>query len=137
MRQDFLNNKKEGYTLLEVAVSIMIFAIITLGLSLPFSNSISLTVDDKNINAASNLARSYLEDTEKSWNTQNSFDKGNLINIGNNYTNNGKYTATVNAVDISTDTSGIVLVRRLNINYKDSRGKTLVNIFYEYSRPNS
>ncbi len=54
MRQGSLNRKincnnkaKKGYTLLEVIISIMFFAIITVGLSLPFCNSVNLTVDNK------------------------------------------------------------------------------------------
>lgn len=140
MCQDLLNSKnakRQGYTLLEVVISVMFFAIVTLGLSLPFSSSISLTVDDRNINVASNLARSYLKDTETSWKTQNSFDNGELIAVGDNYNNNGKYTVAVSSEEIATDTDGNVLIRRINITYKDSNGRNLTDIFYDYNRPGS
>ncbi len=140
MCQDFLSKKilrKRGYTLIEVVISIMFFAIISLGLSLPFSSSISLTVDDRNINVASNLARSYLKDTESSWKTQNSFDQGELIALNNTYTNNNKYTVTVNSQNISSDVNGNVLVRRISIRYKDNKERDLADIFYDYNRPGS
>jgi len=139
MSQDLLNNnlKKKGYTLIEVMIAVMFFAIVVLGLSLPFSNSISLTVDDRNINVSGNLARSYIRDTQTSWNTQNSFDIGQLVSLNNNYTNNGIYKVTVASQAISRDANNNVIVRRLNIKYQDSRGNTLVDMFYDFNRPGS
>lgn len=135
MCQDFSSKKEKGYTLVEVAISILFFAIVALGLSLPFSNSVSLTVDNKNINAANNLARSYLKDTEANWSVQNNFDQGKLIQISNSYNNNSKYTVIVNSQNISTDNNGIVVVRRVNIKYKDNKGNILTDIYYDYNRP--
>ncbi len=129
------NNVKKGYTLIEVLISVMFFAIIAVGLSLPFSNSIYLTVDNKNINTANNLARSYLKDTEAVWRIQEDFKEGTLINIDNTYTNNGIYNVTVNSQNICLDENNEVMIRRVNIQYKDSKGNVLTNIFYDYSRP--
>ena len=130
-----LYKRQEGYTLLEVIISVMFFAIIAMGLFLPYCNSISLTVDNKNITAANNLARSYLKDIESEWKIQNNFDTGSLIEIDETYTNNGIYIVSVNSEDIATDDEGIVLIRRINITYKDSEENTLSDIYYDYSRP--
>ncbi|MEI8388790.1 MAG: hypothetical protein WCG23_02785 [bacterium] len=142
MCQGFLNKKNnfnysvsKGYTLLEVLISIVFFAIITVGLSLPISSSISLTVDNKNINAANNLARSYLEDVEAKWTIQSNFDAGTLIAVTDVYTNNKKYNVTVTSENISTDNNGVVIVRRINIKYKNTKGKLLTDIYYDYDRP--
>lgn len=136
MCQDSSNrSKKQGYTLLEIVISIMFFAIIALGLSLPYCNSVSLTVANRNINASSNLARSYLKDIEAEWKIQSNFDDGNLIEVDDSYTDNDKYIVNVNSQDIAIDEEGIVLIRRVNITYKDSKENTLADIYYDYNRP--
>jgi len=140
MCPDLLNkinrkSRKTGYTLLEIVISILFFAIITIGLSLPMSNSINLTVDNKKLNTANNLARSYLKNQEAEWSIQNDFDTGQLIDADATYTNNGKYTVTVSYENISADSNGIIVIRRVHIKYLDSKGHTLSDIFYDYNRP--
>lgn len=125
----------KGYTLIEIAISVLFFAIVALGISLPFGNSISLTVDNKNINAANNLARSYLKDVEANWSIQSNFDEGNLIEVDSAYTNDGKYDVTVISDNISINDIGIVVVRRINIKYKDNKGRYLTDLYYDYNRP--
>jgi len=144
MHQDLLSNKnkvnirsQKGYTLLEVAISILFFAIITMGLSLPLNSSINLTVDNRNINAANNLARSYLNDLQAKWVIQSNFDAGELIEATDIYTNNGKYNVTIDSENISSDVNGIVIVRRVNIKYQDSKDNPLTDIYYDYNRPGS
>lgn len=127
--------RREGYTLLEVVISILFFAIIAIGLSLPYCNSISLTVADRNINNSNNLARSYLKEVETEWQIQADFDTGILVEIDENYTENGKYTVNVDSQDIALDNDGIVLIRRINITYFDSAENVLSDIYYDYNRP--
>jgi len=142
MFRDILNKKnriissgQQGYTLLEIVISIMIFAIIAVGLSLPVSNSVSLTVDNKNINISNNLARSYLKDLEAEWSIQANYDAGQLVAVTDIYTNNGAYTVTVTSDDISADSDGLTVLRRINIKYSDSKGRSLTDIYYDYNRP--
>jgi len=129
------NQLQKGYTLIEVFIAIMFFGLISLGLSLPFNNSINLTVNNKNINAANNLARSYLKDLEANWRIQDNFKEGNLIEINDVYTDNGKYSVEKSSQVITEDSSGTVMVRRVHIVYKDSKGLVLSDIFYDYNRP--
>jgi len=126
---------RKGYTLIEVFIAVMFFALIAVGLSLPFSNSISLTVNNKNVNAANNLARSYLKDMEAKWRIQSSFDAGTLIEINNTYTDNGNYSIERSSSIITENNSGIAMVRRIHIIYRDSEGLILSDIFYDYNRP--
>jgi prepilin-type N-terminal cleavage/methylation domain-containing protein len=129
------SNKKRGFTLIEIMFSIMFFAIISLSLSLPFGNSISLTVDSRNINSANNLARSYLKDMEAKWRIQSVFDTGELIPVDTSYTNNGKYLTTVTSQSISEDSAGVVVVRRINVKFQDKKGHYLADIYYDFNRP--
>lgn len=128
-------NAKRGFTLLEVVISIVFFAIISAGLVLPVSNSISLTVDNKNINASNNLARSYLQDLGSQWSSQSNFEAGELLQLTSTYTDNGKYTVDVNSEDLEINEDGLVLVRRVEIEYKDNKGNILSKIFLDYNRP--
>jgi len=144
MRQDLLsyknklnNRSQKGYTLLEVAISILFFAIITMGLSLPLNSSVNLTVDNRNINAANNLARSYLNDLKAKWIIQSNFDAGELIETTDMYTNNGKYNVIIDSENISFDNNGAVVIKRVNIKYQDSKDNPLTDIYYDYNRPGS
>ena len=142
MYPDFLNKKvtrrkQSGYTLLEVVISVMFFAIISIGLALPYCNSIALTANNRSINEANNLARSYLKDIESEWGIQSNFDQGTLIEIDDSYTSNGLYSVTVVSDNVATDDNGTVLVRRINIIYSDQKEHVLANIYYDYSRPGS
>ena len=132
-----LKNKSKGQSLTEIMMAVLIFGIIAVGLSLPVANSIFATRDNKNINTASNLARSYLKDVQDSWELQSNFDIGNLITLDGVYTDSGNYTVSATTQDIKTDDDGNVLVRRLNIVYEDEGGNMLCDIYFDYNRPGS
>ena len=143
MFQDLLNKQnkktqkytKPGYTLIEVIMAVVFFGIIALGIGIPFNESMMLSRNDQNIVDANNLARLYLKDTELKWLLQSDFDAGELPELTEKYTANGKYIVTVNQTDVASNTEGIPLVKRVNITYKDNLNTTLVDIFLDYNRP--
>ncbi len=130
-----LNKNKKGITLLEIMIAVVFFGIIAVGLSLPVSRSLYLTADNKNINVANSLAKSYLNSLQEKWQLIDDFDQGQLVDVDNTYTDNGKFTVTVSSQDLETDSDGTVLIKRVNITYKDGKNDILCNIFYDYSRP--
>lgn len=134
MFQDFLN-KQNGQSLIEIMMAAVFFGIIAVSLSLPVSNSLFVTYDNKNINAANNLARSYLKNVQDSWKLQGDFDNGALPAPGGVYTENGKYTVTAAAQDLQTDDDGNVLIRRVTVTYRDNNNTTVCELYYDYNRP--
>lgn len=138
MSQDLLNkNCSKGYSLVELMMAVLFFGIISLALSPPLTNSMYLTFDNKNINNANNLAKTYLRDVQDSWKIQSNYDQGILINTGSEYTDNGNYTVTINTQDLESDSEANVILRRVNIVYQDSDGNTLCDLYYDYNRPGS
>ncbi len=136
MSQDLSNKKqRKGYSLIELMMAVLFFGIAAVAISPPLTNSMNLTVNDKNINNANNLARSYLRELQDSWKIQSVFDQGVLVAVGDEYTYNGNYNVTVNAQDIESDTGGNVILRRVNIVYTDSNANMLCDLFYDYNRP--
>ncbi len=138
MFRDLLNKKYcRGYSLIELMMAVLFFGIVAVALSPPITNSMYLTFDNKNINSANNLAKTYLRDLQDSWKIQADYDQGTLINAGNEYTDNGNYNVAVNSQALETNGNGNVILRRINIVYKDSDGNTLCDIYYDYNRPGS
>lgn len=124
-----------GYTLLEILIAMVFFAIIAVGISLPFSQSISLSAKDQNIINANNLASLYLRDTGLKWAHQIDFDAGQLPAVNSVYTNNGIYTVIPASQDITTNAGGNVIVKRISVEYRDSKGNRLANISSDLYRP--
>lgn len=141
MFQDFYDKvyKKNnpGYTLLEIAIAILFFSITVVCLSLPISQSIGLSASEQNMVNANNLAKVYLKNIELNWQFQANYDIGELPQINSNYTDNGKYTVTVTQQNLAQNSNGIVILRRLNIKYKDNRNNTLADLFVDINRPES
>lgn len=139
MFQDLLNKKfrKKGYSLIELMIAVLFLGIIAVALSPPITNSMFLTFDNKNINSANNLAKTYLRDVQDSWKIQADYDMGILVNADSEYTNNGEYTININSQDLETDGDGNVILRRVNIVYQDNDGNTLCNLYFDYNRPGS
>ncbi len=130
-----LSITKKAYTLLEVLISMAFFGIIALGLLVPFQESFILTGTNQNIVSANSLAKAYLKDTELKWLTPIEFDTGELPTITPKYTENNIYKVTTTKLDLEQNTTGIVILRRVNIKYKDSSNRLLVDLFFDFSRP--
>jgi len=141
MFQDSYNNYKnktlKGYTLLEIAVAILFFSITVICLSLPLCQSISLSSSEQDMVNANNLARMYLKSIDLKWQFQTDYDQGELPQITSTFTSNDKYNVTTAKQDIAQNSSSIVIVRRVNIEYKDKKNNTLVNLFMDFNRPES
>lgn len=141
MFQDFCNqlSKKsnQGYTLLEIAVAILFFSITVVCLSLPIGQSISLSASEQNVVNANNLAKVYLKNIELNWQFQANYDVGALPQITSTYTDNGKYTVTVTQQNLAQNSNGIIILRRINIKYKDNRNNTIADLFVDINRPES
>lgn len=140
MFQDSLNKKaktasKKGISLTELIISVVFFGIIATSLSVPISNSLYLNTVNSDVNAANSLARSYLEDLKDSWKTRNDFENGNLVAVGNNYTDNGKYTVEVTPQTLLSDADGNAVIRRVNVVYKDSNNNILCDVTLDFNRP--
>lgn len=135
MFQDFMNNKTKGQSLIEIMMAMVFFGVIALGLNMPVMNSLFVTHDNKNVNMANSLARSYLREIADEWKLQNNFDNATLAEASSEYTNNGQFNVTTNTENITTDDEGNVLVRRVNIIYTDSANTTLCDIHYDFNRP--
>jgi prepilin-type N-terminal cleavage/methylation domain-containing protein len=139
MFQDLLNKKlkkaQKGFTLMELLVSIVFFSIIVWGLSDPLSRSAYLTVDNRHINTANTLARSYLKELQDSWKLRNAFDVGSLGALTSEYTDSGKYSVSVTSENIVINDQNTVLVRRIRIIYRDKDNNILSDISCEYPRP--
>lgn len=136
-----------GYTLVEILISMLIFGIVTISLSLPVCQSIYLTVNNENIVKANNLARLYLKDTEVLWSSIADYDLSVLPDSDNEqgqvgshtvsnsaYTDDGTFQANVILQDLKTDNSGIVIVKRVRIVYQDMDGKNLADVYMDYDR---
>jgi len=135
-KKQALNTDKKcnGYTLIEVMMSMVMFCVVSIALSYPLIESISLSADDHSIVTANNLAKHYLRDVEASWRTQNDFDASALIDSSNcTYTDGGKYNISVTPNDIQNN--GTTVLRRLNIRYTTPSGKILTDLFYDINRP--
>lgn len=139
MFQDLLNKRKshKGMTLLELTISMVIFGILVISINLPLSTGLYLSVDDNNIVKANNIAKTYIKDLENNWKIQLAYDNAELIEVDSTYTDNGKYTVNITSEDIQTNEDGIVVIRRVGVNYKNKEGKTLTDIFYDFNRPGS
>ncbi len=137
----------KGYTLVEILVSMLIFGIVTISLSLPVCESIYLTANNQNIVRANNLARLYLKDTEILWNTKSNYDGSILPDSDNSsvssgehdvtsteYTDDGVFEVKAYIQDLSTNDTGETVVRRVRIAFKDKDGKNLTDIYMDYDR---
>lgn len=142
MFQDLLNNNgklraTDGYTLIEIAVSILIFSIVVLSLSLPFCSSMALSVKDQSIVSAANLARLYFKNTEINWQLQSNYDLGILPAVSATYNNGNAYNVTASTQNLATNSSGNIMIRRVDITYKDLHGNLLGDFFTDFNRPGS
>lgn len=136
MFQDLSSKKySDGYSLIELMMAMLIFGVMVIALSYPISNSMYLTHDNKTVNSANNLAKSYLRDVQDAWKLQNTYDQGNLITIDSDYTDNGKYSVTVGSSVLESDDEGNTLLRRVNVKYQDPNNNTLCDVYYDYNRP--
>lgn len=139
----------EGITLIEIMVSILFFGIISLSLSHTLTNSLVLTTHDNNIVNATNLAKLYLTKVGQDWRLQLNYDNPALPDVSeftdgeensitnSTYTNNGKYNVTVICSDISANTEGTTIVRRVEIIYNDQENNKLMNLYKDFGRPGS
>lgn len=133
-----LSNKKyyhKGFTLLEILVSMLIFAAVALSISLPFCESIKLTSNNQNLINANNLAKSYLKSVEINWSKSVDFDLGILPDVTSDYTNNGAYNVTVAQKDLVTNSNNQTIIKRVSVKYKDSKNKNLIDVYMDYNRP--
>ncbi len=135
MSQDSLNKTYKGYTLLEIMLSIVILGIVVLGLSLPFGQSFYLSSDDRDIVTSNNLAGLYLREVETSWQNQTEYDLGELPEITDEYTGNGRYNVTTGLEDLATNDNGQVIVRRVQVTYTNGNNQVLTDIFSDFNRP--
>jgi prepilin-type N-terminal cleavage/methylation domain-containing protein len=145
----FFKNKKhsKGYTLIEIMVSMLIFGIVTVSLSLPICQSVYLTVNNEGIVKANNLARLYLKNTEILWKTIGNYDRNVLPDSGNSsvaagqhnitstaYTDDNNYEVKAYIENLSSNDLGVTVVKRVRIVYKDTNGKNLADIYMDYDR---
>ncbi len=137
MFQDLSNKRRHsgGYSLIELMMAMLVFGVMVIALSFPISNSMYLTHDNKSVSNANNLARTYLRDMQDAWKLQNDYDNGNLITIGSDYTDNGKYNVTVSSSALETDDDGNTTLRRINITYEDTNNNSLCDVYYDFNRP--
>lgn len=135
MYQDLSTNKRAGFTLIEVVMSLLFFSFIALSISLPFCKGIDLSNNTQNVINTNNLAKLYLKNVEKSWLQEVDFDNAVLPSITSDYNGNGAYNVTVKKNDLVKDASNITLIRRVSIIYKDSNGKNLIDVYSDYNRP--
>lgn len=138
MFQDLSSKKKafkKGYSITELMVAVLFFGVVAVSLSVPVSNALYLNTSNADINAANSLARSYLQDLKDSWKIRSDFDDGEMIAIEEGYTGQGSYTVNADVQSIQSDSDGNVLVRRVNMVYKDSNDNVLCDISLDYNRP--
>jgi Tfp pilus assembly protein PilV len=141
MFQDFCNTSSiktfKGYTLLEIAIAILFFSITVVCLSLPISQSISLSASEQDAVNANNLAKVYLKSIELKWQFQADYDIGELPPITSTLTDNGRYTVTVTNQEIARNSSDIIILKRINVKYKDRNNNNLADLFTDINRPES
>lgn len=142
-------NSSEGITLIEIMVSILFFGIISLSLSHTLTNSLILTGKDGNIVNATNLAKLYLEEVGQDWRLQMDYDDPTLPDISSytdgeeniitdsTYTKKGLYDVAVTIRDISSNSEGNAIIRRVKISYKDKEENDLITLYKDYGRPGS
>jgi len=127
---------KHGYSLIEIMMAILFFGVIAVSLSAPMTNSMYLTTNNKTVNNANNLAKTYLKDLEESWKIQADYDDGSLVSLSD-YNEDGKYTIQVNSQTLETDDDSNVILRRITITYEDNNDNILCDLYYDYNRPGS
>ena len=128
--------RRKAYTLIEIMISIMFFSIIAVSITLPFTKSISLSVKDQDIIDANNLARSYLRETELLWKQPLQFEQETLPVVDSKYTDNSRFSVVPDPVlDIATNSSGIVVLKRVRIKYQNSRGDYLADLYLDINKP--
>ncbi len=136
-----------GYTLVEILISMLIFGIVTISLSLPVCQSIYLTVNNENIVKANNLARLYLKDTEVLWSSITDYDLSVLPDSDNEqgqagshtvsnsaYTDDGNYKVIVDLQNLKNNDFGVAVVKRVRIVYQDMDGNNLADVYMDYDR---
>jgi len=131
------NKRLKGYTILEMVIATLFFAITVVCLSLPFCESINLSAKDQDIVNANSLAKTYLKAIELKWQFQTNYDAGDLPEITNVETFNDKYSVTAVKQDIAQNSDSIVIVRRVNVKYTDKNNNILVDLFTDFNRPES
>lgn len=138
MFQDTLNkskNIKAGYTLTEVVLAMMIFGIVAVSISLPFSKDISLSYNNNNTVVANNLAKMYLKNVQTKWQTQQAFTTGELVDIDEKYTDSGQFGVEAGSETLITDSNGAALIKRVSIKYYTKSGHGLVDLFLDINKP--
>ncbi|MFA6988494.1 MAG: type II secretion system protein [Candidatus Gastranaerophilaceae bacterium] len=131
------HDKKFAFTLMEILVAMTVFGIVTLGLVLPFQESISLTTKNELISSANNLARLYFKEIELLWLNQSDFDAQRMPALTNQFTQNNMYTIKVSVKNMDQNTGNIWILKRVNVTYSDTTNSELVNFFMDYNRPGS
>lgn len=117
-------------------MAMMIFAIVSVSLSLPFMRGVNLTSNSQNTVNSNNLARSYMREVEAKWENQVSFDAQTLPAIDSSYTMNGKYNVTAVVTSLAKDTSGVYVVKRVTLTYTPVNIKASpVKIIADFNRP--
>lgn len=151
--------KAQGYTLIEIMISIVFMGVIVLSLSHTFSQSLFLTGKDQQIVLANNTARRFLRDTQMQWRIQSAYDMATLpeeaqdldcqtvalsenlsrkacsVIDGSTYQGQDDFSVEVISEDIHVNKHNDVIIRKVSLAYRDSKGAPLVNIYYDFSRP--
>lgn len=135
MSQELKKQSIGGYTLIEIIVSILFLSAIVMSLGHTFISSIDLTSNDQEIITANSLAKDYFREVETDWQSQNDFVTGTLPTVSSTYTKDNRYTVTATKEDVATDADDNVIVRRVNVVYKNQKAKTLVNLSLDFAKP--
>lgn len=137
MCQDLLSKKntKKGFSIIEIAISMVMISILAVALSLNMYNSLFISVKNNDIVKANNLTKAYIKEQELNWLMQFNYDKGDLVAVDSTYTDNGRFDVTVSSTNLQRNSSNIVILRRVVISYRNQKNELLSNVFYDFSRP--
>lgn len=128
-------HKNNGYTLVEIMLSITMLGVIALSLCNTFAGSMVLSNRDNDVITANNLARQYLNEVKVNWSTVDGFNQTAIPTVSSVYTNNSKYTVTTSSSILEYDTESDPILKRVKVTYKDKKDHTLIDISNDFNRP--
>jgi type II secretory pathway pseudopilin PulG len=131
-----VKDKVNGYTLIEVFVSILFFAILALSLSHTFTNSLFLTQKEQDVVRANNAARHYLKQVGIEWRDETKFTNLTVPQVTELHTDNGRFFVDIQVETLETSSlSGTVqpILNRVSITYRyEDGGKKILDLYLDY-----
>ncbi|EKE03461.1 MAG: hypothetical protein ACD_20C00202G0009 [uncultured bacterium] len=143
-KKEYPHNSRNGFTFVEVMLSILILGIVAMYLAVSIPTSLVIIQETESISKATDLAQKYFENVKYELSDTGTYDNaasGNTppVDITDDITNNGYFNVTTNVANIANDTIGgntVVTLKQLDVTFKKANSSSpLVSLSTEIARP--